>query len=144
MTTTSEEQELVAVAIAARCHAYAPYSKFTVGAALRLANGSIVTGVNVENVSYGLTVCAERNAVAAAVQQGASPGDIVLLAIAAQSDQPVPPCGACRQVLAEFASSRLPVLLHNVASGATERIALGELLPRAFAKERLAKPGQGV
>jgi len=137
MNMTPAEDTLVAAAIAARLHAYAPYSKFAVGAALRLANGSVITGVNVENVSYGLTVCAERNAIAAAVQGGAAPGDLRLLAIAAHSDQPVPPCGACRQVLAEFADASLPVLLHNVATGMTEHTSLGELLPRAFAKERL-------
>jgi cytidine deaminase len=130
-------QLLVAAAARAREHAYAPYSRFKVGAAVQLTCGAVHTGVNVENASLGLTVCAERHAVAAAVLAGARPGDITAIAIAAQADMPVAPCGACRQVLVEFAAPSLPVFLHNVGSGETEEHTLGELLPHAFARDRL-------
>jgi len=137
MTLTDRELALVAAAVAARDQAYAPYSHFKVGAAVALADGRVVTGVNVENVSFGLTVCAERNAVAAAVLAGALPGTLALIAVAAQSDAPVPPCGACRQVLAEFAPPDVPVLLHNIATDTTVRRTVGDLLPEAFGKDRL-------
>jgi len=129
--------DLVAAAVTARARAYAPYSRFRVGAALLLADGRVVTGVNVENASYGLTVCAERNAVSAAVLAGMRPGDLRALAVAAEADGPVSPCGACRQVLAEFATPDTPVLLHNVRDGATVEHTVAELLPHAFARDRL-------
>jgi homotetrameric cytidine deaminase len=129
--------KLVAAAVAARPHAYAPYSRFQVGAALLLADGRVLTGVNVENASYGLAVCAERNAVAAAVLAGLHRGDLRAVAVAADSDGPVSPCGACRQVLAEFAPPGTPVLLHNVRDGSTVEHSIAELLPHAFAPERL-------
>ena len=138
---TPEERALILAAVQARERAYAPYSHFKVGAALRLADGRIVTGVNVENVSYGLTVCAERNAIAAAVRDGAVVGDLVQVAVGAASAsataEPVPPCGACRQVLAEFATASLPVLLYNIPTDTIERCCLGELLPHGFAKSSL-------
>lgn len=137
MNVAYDERGLIEAAIAARARAYAPYSDFKVGAALMLRSGVIATGVNVENVSYGLTVCAERNAVAAAVLAGAVPGDVLCVVVAAASDQPVAPCGACRQVLVEFAAESAPVLLHNLLSGITERHMLSALLPRAFVKARL-------
>lgn len=133
MDTTS----LVAAAIAARARAYAPYSRFHVGAALLLADGRVVTGVNVENASYGLAVCAERNAVGAAVLAGLKPGDLRAVAVAADSDGPVSPCGACRQVLAEFAPPGAPVHLHNVRDGSTTQHSIAELLPYAFLRDRL-------
>jgi homotetrameric cytidine deaminase len=129
--------DLVAAALAARARAYAPYSRFAVGAALELADGRVVTGVNVENASFGLTVCAERNAVGAAVLAGLRPGDLRRLAVAADADAPVSPCGACRQVLGEFASADTPVLLHNVRDGSTVEHTMAELLPFAFGRDRL-------
>ena len=107
--------------------AYAPYSKFRVGAAIETADGRRFFGCNVENASSGLTVCAERNAVAAAVAEGARQFTRVL--IVTEQDPPAPPCGACRQVLIEFGNQ-----LEVTAMGRTEtrRWTLGELLPEAF------------
>lgn len=107
--------------------AYAPYSKFPVGAAVLTESGAIFTGCNVENASYGLTVCAERNAVGAAVAAGET--RIVAVAISVP-DKPCPPCGVCRQVLAEFGSPDVPVALLGGRSRAVHL--LGNLLPHAF------------
>lgn len=128
---------LVDAAIEAREHAYAPYSGFKVGAAVRLANGDIHTAVNVESCSYGLTVCAERNAIAAAVRAGAGCGDVVAIAIAADASSPATPCGACRQVLAEFTAPGARIVLHNLRDNSTEELAFADLLPRAFDRASL-------
>ena len=130
--------DLIAAAAAAREHAYAPYSGFKVGAAIELADGAVFTGVNVENCSYGLTVCAERHAIAAAVRDGARPGDVVAIAVVADADVAASPCGACRQVLAEFASPTARIFLHNLRDGATEELAFADLLPHAFDRSSLA------
>jgi cytidine deaminase len=113
--------------------AYAPYSRFRVGAALLCEDGTIVVGCNVENASYGLTICAERNAVHAAVAQGHT--RFIALAIATEGQDPVSPCGACRQVLAEFAPS-FPV--HAYCAGLDVlRESTASLLPYAFSKQDL-------
>ena len=130
----SGSDELVAAARAAADNAYAPYSKFRVGAALRFADGAVITGANVENASYGLTVCAERVAVAAAVAAGAR--KVEAIAIASATSPPTPPCGMCLQTLAEFAGPDLPVRLVG-EDGAVVDTRLGELLPRAFTKKFL-------
>jgi cytidine deaminase len=127
------EAELVAAARAARDRAYAPYSRFRVGAAVR-AGGRLYEGANVENASYGLTLCAERAAVAAAVLAGARRLEEV--AVASATTPPTPPCGMCLQTLAEFAGPELPVALAG-AKGAVVRTTLGELLPRGFSKKFL-------
>lgn len=88
----------------AAAHAYAPYSKFRVGAALLFDDGSVVTGCNVENMSYGLTSCAERNALFRAIGESGANRKIVAIAVTNLNGQPSPPCGACRQVLSEFTS----------------------------------------
>ena len=124
---------LVAAARAARRKAYAPYSRFRVGAAVR-AGRAVFRGVNVENASYGLTVCAERVAVGAAVAAGARRIDAV--AVASGTREPTPPCGACLQVLAEFGGPDLPVVLAG-AGGRTIETTLGELMPHAFSKRFL-------
>lgn len=111
----------------ARDRAYAPYSRFAVGAALRAKSGRVFSGCNVENLSFGLTSCAERNAVFAAIAAGEREFDAI--AIVADSKQPVTPCGACRQVLVEFAPS-LAVCCSNL-EGQTFEANLQELLPRA-------------
>jgi cytidine deaminase len=127
---------LLRAAKAARKHAYAPYSNFKVGAAVE-ANGAIHAGANVENASYGLTLCAERAAVAAAVAAGARRVDAV--AIASGTSPPTPPCGMCLQTLAEFAGPELPVALTGVRGVRGERVdtTLGALLPHAFGKKFL-------
>jgi cytidine deaminase len=124
---------LVAAARRARRRAHAPYSGFEVGAAV-WAGGEIHVGANVENASYGLTLCAERVAVAAAVTAGAR--RLEAAAIASGTAEPTPPCGACLQTLAEFAGPGLPVVLVG-ARGARVETTLGALLPRAFSKRFL-------
>ncbi|HVN93512.1 MAG TPA: cytidine deaminase [Terracidiphilus sp.] len=119
--------ELLALARKAAENSYSPYSEFRVGAALRLANGEIVTGTNVENVSYGLTICAERAAVARAVSQFGPKVRIAAAAIVNLNGQASPPCGACRQVLAEFIDPGAPVIF-PVANG-TRTMTFSELLP---------------
>ena len=118
---------LIAEARRAREQAYAPYSHFAVGAALRTKGGRVFTGCNVENLSYGLTICAERAAVCAAVAAGER--EFEALAVVADSKDPVTPCGACRQVLAEF-STTLPVCSANL-EGTVYESSIAELLPRA-------------
>jgi cytidine deaminase len=100
--SASQMQALIDAALAIAEHAYAPYSNFRVGSALLLTNGEIVTGTNVENVSYGLTICAERSAIVRAIAQFGPNIRIAAAAVVNLNDTPSPPCGACRQVLAEF------------------------------------------
>ena len=119
--------DLLSKAMDCRKAAYAIYSKFAVGAALETVSGKVFTGCNVENLSYGLTICAERNAVFAAVAAGER--EFVRVVIVADSREPVSPCGACRQVLAEF-SSEMEVRCVNL-QGEEYRARLDELLPRA-------------
>jgi homotetrameric cytidine deaminase len=114
----------------AALHSYSPYSGFRVGAALRLASGEIVTGTNVENVSYGLTICAERAALVRAVAQYGPEIRIEAVAVANLNDAASPPCGACRQMLAEFTRPDAPVIFPG-ADG-PRVMAFGELLPMAF------------
>jgi cytidine deaminase len=121
--------ELRTAARAARERAYAPYSHFTVGAAVETADGRRFTGANVENASYGLSVCAERNAVFAAVLAGAK--SIVAVAVSGPDGVTTPPCGACRQVLAEFGAAGVPLSYARADGGWTDTT-LGALLPDAF------------
>lgn len=118
---------LIRQAREAREQAYAPYSHFAVGAALRAKSGRVFVGCNVENLSFGLTICAERAAVCAAVAAGER--EFEALAVVADSREPVTPCGACRQVLAEF-SGTLAVCSANL-EGAVYESTIAELLPRA-------------
>jgi homotetrameric cytidine deaminase len=111
-------------------NAYAPYSGFRVGAALRLTNGEVVTGANVENVSYGLTLCAERSALVRAVSKFGPEIRIEAVAVANLNDAPSPPCGACRQVLAEFILPDAPVIFPS-ADG-ERALPFRELLPLVF------------
>ncbi len=113
-------------------NAYAPYSRFRVGAAVLADDGQVFVGCNVENSSFGLTVCAERNAVAAAVVAGARPQAVAVVASGALTA----PCGACRQVLSEF-SERMPVILATADGDDTRVTSLDALLPGAF---HLARP----
>jgi cytidine deaminase len=140
MSSLPVEEELLAEAARVRERAYAPYSRFHVGSAIRVKGGEIYVGVNVENCSYPLSVCAERNAIAAAVADGAQPGDVVAIAIATHAHAPTLPCGACRQVLAEFALPDTPVFARNLADGNTVSFLLEELLPNAFGPDDLREP----
>src|SRR5258708_323507 len=119
---------LASAALAARENAHAPYSQFCVGAALEDSTGRVHTGCNVENATYGLTMCAERVAVFKAMSEGAR--SFRRIAVAADTDRLTPPCGACRQILWEFCGD-VEILLVNLR-GKTEIIQLKELLPRAF------------
>jgi cytidine deaminase len=120
--------ELLHEALAAREQAYAPYSHFLVGAALLTGSGRIYRGCNVENSSYGATICAERVAMTSAIAAGER--SFLALAVASDSPEPAPPCGICRQVLVEFAP-KLPLYLVNVA-GKIVRGNLEQYLPQAF------------
>lgn len=123
----SRQRELIAAAKAVRLNAYAPYSRFAVGAAILLENGEIVTGCNVENSSYGVTMCAERNAMAAAVARGGI--NPVAIAIVGDEGRICPPCGACRQFLAEF-NAGMTVVLEDKAGVVAYK--LEDLLPAHF------------
>ncbi len=120
-----EYQMLIDAAVGARLAAYAPYSEFQVGAALLCDDGKIITGCNVENLSYGLTICAERNAIFAAVAAGQQ--KFAAIAIAADTEKAISPCGACRQVMCEFGD--FPVILSNLHGEVVES-SVGVLLPR--------------
>jgi cytidine deaminase len=119
---------LLATALRARDNAHAPFSNFKVGAALEDDTGRIYTGCNVENATYGLTVCAERVAIFKAMSEGAR--KFRRIAVAADTDQLTPPCGACRQLLWEFCGD-IEVILEN-PRGATERFQMRDLFPRPF------------
>jgi cytidine deaminase len=121
-------QPLLDAARAARLHAHAPFSGFQVGAALETADGRIVTGCNVENVTYGLTICAERVALFKAISEGLR--QFARIAIVADAEAPTPPCGACRQILWEFGGD-LEIILGNL-QGETGRYRLKDLLPLPF------------
>jgi cytidine deaminase len=130
--TQNEKQSLVDLANTARQRAYAPYSKYHVGAALRTKTGHIFTGVNVENAAYPQTMCAERVAVFKAVSEGEMEFD----AIAVVTENGGSPCGGCRQVLAEFGLDTL-VLLANGKGELLKEMTVKELLPEAFTPEKL-------
>jgi cytidine deaminase len=123
--------DLIAAASAALSAAYAPYSGFAVGAAVQAKSGKIFSGCNVENVSFGLTICAERAAIAAAVVDGVR--DLIAIAVITDSKKPAVPCGACRQVMAEF-NPKMRIVAATT-SGESEEFELSELLP---------KPKQGI
>ena len=123
-----EDSRLREAAFAAMENAYAPYSRFRVGAAIQATTGEIISGCNVENAAYGEALCAERVAVAAAVAQGLK--SFVEIAIASESDEPSPPCGSCRQTMSEFAPDLLVTSYARNGKQAVWR--LSDLLPEAF------------
>ncbi|GGP23878.1 cytidine deaminase [Silvimonas iriomotensis] len=126
-----DQQQLMQEAKTARQKAYAPYSRFQVGAALLTRDGKVFHGCNVENASYGLCNCAERTALFAAIAAGYKPGDFATLAVVGDTDGPIAPCGACRQVIIELGSPTLEVVLTNL-KGDVEVTSASALLPGAF------------
>ena len=124
-------EKLIDEARAAREMAYAPYSNFKVGAAIECTDGRIFRGCNIENASYGLCNCAERTAMFSAIAHGYLPGDFTALAVIGDTEGPIAPCGACRQVVLELGGNELPVVLTNLKGDILETTAAGQL-PNAF------------
>jgi cytidine deaminase len=124
--------QLIEEAKAAREKAYVPYSKFKVGAALLTADGKVYHGCNIENAAYSMTNCAERTALFKAYSEGDK--EFVSLAVIADTDRPVSPCGACRQVIAELCPKDMVVILTNL-KGDIKEMTVEELLPGAFSAE---------
>jgi cytidine deaminase len=125
------KEQLVEMARQIKENAYIPYSKFPVGAALLLKDGTVISGVNVENVSFGATNCAERTAIFTAITKGYKKGDFQAIAISGDTVDYLPPCSICRQVMAEFCLPDMPVYLTNEKKEILE-LKLKELLPYAF------------
>src|SRR5258708_31451431 len=128
-TLTPQQEKMLSAARAAFKNAHAPYSNFKVGATILTDRGTMYQGCNVENASYGLTICAERNAIFAAVAAEGSGMRIKAVAVATERDGPCAPCGACRQVIFEFGPDAL-VLFHGQSG--TEQMAITKLLPEGF------------
>lgn len=131
--TKQEKKSLIDLANAARTHAYVPYSRYPVGAALRTKTGKIFTGINVENAAYPQTMCAERVAIFKAVSEGEKEFDV----IAVVTDNGGSPCGGCRQVMAEFGLETV-VLMADGNGSLVKETTVGELLPEAFTPEKLS------
>ncbi|WP_314585040.1 cytidine deaminase [Paenibacillus terrigena] len=123
--------KLLEQAAFARLQAYAPYSKFQVGAALLDSQGNIHLGCNVENAAYGPTNCAERTALFRAIADGHQPGSFQAIAVIGDTDTPITPCGVCRQVLVELCGREMPVFMGNIKGDWTQTT-VGDLLPGAF------------
>jgi len=128
-----EIKKLVKMAEKAREYSYSPYSNFPVGAALLCKDGTIYTGANIENASYGLSNCAERTTIFKAVSEGKS--EFEAIAVVADTDRPVPPCGACRQVIQEFGEDMV-VIIANLKNN-YRKYTVKELLPGAFTRKDL-------
>ena len=126
--------DLIKKAIEVRKNAYAPYSNFLVGAAIKTKNGSVFFGCNVENAAYPEGTCAEAGAIAAMIASGQR--EIIEVVVAADSQTPVTPCGGCRQKLAEFSNSNVIVIFSNL-NGEVGRMTVEQLLPGAFEKEQI-------
>ena len=127
---------LIAKSIEASQLSYSPYSNFKVGAAILMKDGNVVLGANIENASYGLTMCAERNTVFKAMLDGYKKEDMVAMALCADADEVPYPCGACRQVLSELFPLDAPIYVHNTRGKILETN-VKELLPYIFNKENL-------
>ncbi len=136
MLQKEEIQKLYDAAVKVRLNSYSPYSKFKVGAALLLNDNNIIVGTNVENASYGLANCAERNALFSAISLGYKKKDIKALLVVADTDAPCSPCGACRQVIAELMNKDAEVVLTNLKNDIKE-LTVKELLPFSFSKDDL-------
>lgn len=134
-----EKKELIEQAKIARERAYAPYSNFPVGAALLTKTGKVILGCNIESAAYSMCNCAERTAIFSALSQYTDKADhqFVALAVVADTERPVSPCGACRQVIAEFCAPDMPVYLTNL-EGELEETTVAQLIPGVFTKADLA------
>lgn len=132
MSSPEPMHSLLAAARAARELAYAPYSRFRVGAAVLARDGRQFNGCNVENAAYGLCNCAERTALFSAIAAGCQPGEFAAIAVIGDSPGPISPCGACRQVMSELCPAQMPVLLSNL-HGDQQQTTVSDLLPGAFA-----------
>lgn len=124
-------EQLIELAVEARSLSYSPYSHFAVGAALLCKDGSVYVGSNVENASYPLSMCAERNALYSAFMDGKSKEDFVAMAVVGETDSPITPCGACRQVISELFPMNAPIYMANLR-GDVKETTIAELLPFAF------------
>ena len=131
-----DKNMLVEKAIEARSKAYVPYSKFQVGAAIITSNDNLYLGCNIENASYGLTNCAERTAIFKAVSEGDT--EIKAIAVVGDTEGPISPCGACRQVIAEFATENTKIYLSNL-NGDVKETTISEILPGYFSSKDLEK-----
>ncbi len=127
-------EQIIAEAKIAREKAYVPYSKFKVGAALLSKNGTVYHGCNIENAAYSMCNCAERTALFKAYSEGDT--QFSMLAVVADTERPVPPCGACRQVISELCSKDVKIYLTNL-KGDVQELTVDELLPGAFSPEDL-------
>ena len=133
MTVSTEQAEaLLQSAKQATQYAYAPYSHFPVGAALLCVDGTVISGVNVENVSFGLTLCAERSAMVQAISNGHRAFQAIAVWATQRPQGSITPCGACRQFLAEFLTPDCPVIFTHAETGAVQRLTIAALLPEAF------------
>lgn len=131
-----DKNELIKKAQEARELSYSPYSHFAVGAALLCKDGTVYVGSNIENSSYPLCMCAERNALYNAKMHGVKKEDMVALALSADTDEPCSPCGACRQVISELFPKDAPIYMTNL-KGQVKESTITELLPFAFSAEDL-------
>ena len=130
------KEQLIEKAKEARALSYSPYSNFKVGAALLTKDGQVFLGANIENSAYSLCMCAERNALYNAYMHGYKKEDFVALALAADTDKPCSPCGACRQVISEIFPEDAPIYMANM-NGSVQETTIKELLPYAFSSEDL-------
>ena len=131
-----KKEELVKKAVDARELSYSPYSRFKVGAALLTKDGQVFVGANIENSSYPLCMCAERNALYNAMMHGYKKDDFEALALAADTEKPCSPCGACRQVISELFPSDKPIYMANI-KGDIQETNVPELIPFAFSEDDL-------
>src|SRR5690625_4515831 len=130
------QEELIKTAMTARDKAYTPYSKFKVGAALLTKSGKIYTGCNIENAAYPVTLCAERVAIFKAISEGET--EFSALAVVADTERPVPPCGSCRQVMSEFFTEATDIYISNLQLDIKETT-LEEILPFSFVADDMKK-----
>ena len=131
-----DKDKLLDMALIGRSNSYSPYSKFKVGASILLSNGKYITGCNVENASYGLCNCAERTALFKMISEGYTKNDVVAMCIVGQTEGPISPCGACRQVMEELLNPETPVILGNLERK-TKEMLVKELLPYSFGQKDL-------